>query len=435
MTQTIDGLLVGRGIRRAGNSAKRALFTTPRPGRGYFAKPGVVLAYPGAEPSLASCWSCTGGTAEEDPGRYVFGYGESPVGYKVTKETGNDAVTAVHEPVAALDPRPNTWAWNDGPTGCFLRFHVYLHEGEGASSWTHIRELRVTLSSGTPSLYWTIDGYALRAGWNCFTVSPTSGTQAGGTFDWTSIHTVSLTAYGRSDGDNDETFAFTVGGVEFLPAPDMDVARIAVTYDGTSPDLREELAYWAQNGIRATLYVTPSLVDGEGMLSLADLRILSQTGHLIANGGYEGLQPIGDGLTERGLKGDIEQAAAWLASNGFTAGARHYAVPGGTSEWNRALEDSVSGSACDSIRLADGMPPVTLPHAPVLPAVEASDIAAMRTQIANAVADRGVLLLRFAGREADGYEWSDLEDVVADVVTAMEGDTADPRTIDELLIA
>jgi hypothetical protein len=179
-------------------------------------------------------------------------------------------------------------------------------------------------------------------GWNLWRLPKSSFSIAGGTgVDWSNVNNVQffLNAGGGAD-------TCTIGLLGALSARQ---PRIAMTFDDNHETQFSAAQTAISYGIPVTLYVIPDLVNGAGYLTTAQLTTLRDAGHLIAGHHQTELTtlPSGGQSTVAGVQ-------SWLESNGFGAGALHFAYPGG--KYNSDVLSAMSNLGMISARTISGIP-------------------------------------------------------------------------------
>jgi peptidoglycan/xylan/chitin deacetylase (PgdA/CDA1 family) len=130
--------------------------------------------------------------------------------------------------------------------------------------------------------------------------------------------------------------AYTAGNypevtVDYLAFPKKQpIANVAITFDDGKAEDFTVAQYLATRGIRATFYVITGSMNTDGFLTTAQLTQMQAWGHLIANHtSAHTYYPTS--LAPATAISELRTASNWLRDNGFSRGARIYALPGGTN--------------------------------------------------------------------------------------------------------
>lgn len=127
-------------------------------------------------------------------------------------------------------------------------------------------------------------------------------------------------------------------------------SRHAITLDdGNAADYAVAQALQARRLV-GTFYVVPSLIGTPGYLTLSQLGEIRAMGHLIANHSWSHLMWADAALTLPQRIAEVRDARAWMAANGFAAGANHFAQPGGSSQI-RSDSYGLYGAEADTWRM------------------------------------------------------------------------------------
>ena len=217
-------------------------------------------------------------------------------------------------------------------TNTVIYFRFYVHEGSGASSYTNIEDIRLYVSDSGWSNYqnlkiWdVITGWG--PGWHEMVLSPRMIAVEAGTYDacYGSVVNMRLRINLTSNTQNP-----SVSFDKIMFIPETERARYAITFDDGSSSDYKYAVYLASKGIRATFYINPGKIGTAGYLTLDQLRKMQTMGHLIANHGYSHINPRD--YTDAEFAEDVRKGAEWLVNNGFSQGAKIFAMPGGTAGW------------------------------------------------------------------------------------------------------
>ena len=121
-----------------------------------------------------------------------------------------------------------------------------------------------------------------------------------------------------------------VDSLRFVPA--LPKATYFLTFDDTPDTDLLVTAYLNSKGLKGTFFCSPSLVGTGAKLTLSELTTMQQQGHLIGNHSWTHEFLLVDDMSTGEAIESIIKATDWLNDNGFTKGARIWAVPGGTSQ-------------------------------------------------------------------------------------------------------
>ena len=156
------------------------------------------------------------------------------------------------------------------------------------------------------------------------------------------------------EGGDDVDPAITFDSLRFVELP--EVGYGIVTFDGWYEDDYRTAAYLSSKGIRGVFYGDP-LRGGYGTaghLTLQQLHDMQQAGHVIALytdftnkfRDENGENP----LTPAQALAQILAEQRWFYDNGFSEGARHIALSGGSFRWPEGFDEEVIGRYFDTIR-------------------------------------------------------------------------------------
>lgn len=150
----------------------------------------------------------------------------------------------------------------------------------------------------------------------------------------------------------------------WIPAPPR--AAYAISFDDGMDNSMILARYLYGRNVPATFFVIPNRWGTGGYLSATDLRAIQSMGHAICNHGWDHEYLVSNTLTPGTALASIRNAAAAMETAGFARGARIWAAPGGTGQWNTwtHLRSNLT-QACDLIRLTTTAPGTCLiqPHA------------------------------------------------------------------------
>jgi hypothetical protein len=346
-------------------------------------------------------------------------------------------------------------------TGTYAITNTDLRTAAGTTPYVLIRYYIPTVADGTnigaievagTSDAWTgsfraivsLSGGALKrsVGWHTEITNPSNLTVSG-SVDYSTIDVIRIKATSIGAGT---TPTIIFDSVEFLSG--LAKAKIALTFDDGKDEHYKIAAILNRYGLRGTFYIIPSKIGASGYLTLAQLREMQLDGHLIANhtythGGLAGGYEIPESGSSSAIKNDFVLASKWLYDNGFRRGARVVALPGGTAEWDGTLGAQVDFETqiapyVSQCRYTGGIGS-RLVYDPrkigvTQPGATAANLA---TDLANAIADKGVAVEIFHGwtQDAGGSNYSEAEfkTHIANVATERDQGDIDVITMDELM--
>jgi peptidoglycan/xylan/chitin deacetylase (PgdA/CDA1 family) len=189
--------------------------------------------------------------------------------------------------------------------------------------------------------YFSTDGYWVET-WRI----PELMSHVVGTCD---LAAVDLIRVGSTLASANNAHEYVIDDISFFTRATRTPRHCIVLDDGKSTAF-QVACYMAAKGVRATFYVIPSYVGRSAFMTLAQLKELQAMGHLIANHSYAHLEWSTGPMTLAARVADILDGSKWLEDNGFARGARHFALPGGTANWD-ATGMSVMGTYCDTLRI------------------------------------------------------------------------------------
>lgn len=372
------------------------------------------------------------GVKANDTVNYIASLGSTKQSVMLTGNGVNTSATLTHDYGSVQDFR----AGADSPL-MKLRFYIYEGTPGTVTEWAGLEYIRLTIGDNGLSNKFkfqiTNTGTNLHAGWNEVIVTPAMWIEEAGSPAWNAIQDVSIVA--KQVAANDTT-SVTFDHIEFF-AP-MDKALFGFVFDDGTDGMYEVAAYLTSKGLRATFYIVPSFIGESGYLTLAQLKLIREMGHLIANHSWSHPYWITDSQTTDQMIEEIRHAAEWMCDNGFAEGARLFALPGGTMEWDWDGLYDLLGRYVDQIRLTGSFGYGSTGIAPIRPDLlfcsSWDSTANAGISLTNIVADKTMAIALFHHELVGGtYTQADLESLIDDVVTQRDAGNIDVVTVDELL--
>ncbi len=234
----------------------------------------------------------------------------------------------------------------------FIKVRLFIHEGTsgGVDDFATIDTITLQVSNtafanwGQAELLDKDVGNGISPGWWTFIVTPEQFTDGGGGGeDFTDVDIISIKMITTV---STSTVAITIDSVEFLPS--LRKPLYMFTMDDGQDGCYEMASYLASKGIRGTFYIVPSLIGTSGYLTLAQLKEMHASGHLIANHGWNHINFKTSTDTQK--VESVTVATEWLCNNGFADGSRIFAAPFGG--WDYTNTELLLGRYIDSLRLA-----------------------------------------------------------------------------------
>jgi len=280
-------------------------------------------------------------TKAADTDNYLCSAAATPQAMKCTKQSGG---------TSSFTTKTITET-NLANTLVYVRF--YVHEGSGSSSYDKISAIYLIVGDSTFSNYQMMllveSGYITGPGWYERIIAPKMDGMDAGTYSLCWEHVTKLRVRVNSAG-NDDTPAVTWDKIMFIPH--LAQPQCAINLDDGFDDDYKFAAYLSAKGIRGTFFIIPSKIGTSGYLTLEQLHQIHSAGHLIANHGWSHKCLKTDNLSTAEFIEEVTKATDWMCTNGFSDGARIFALPGGTANWEDGFNSIYRERWFDLLRLS-----------------------------------------------------------------------------------
>ncbi len=272
-----------------------------------------------------AAWTVGGGTGviSADAANWLTAAG-TPQSVKLAANGTSVSTRMLHTPAAALNM-----------AGCRVRLRFYVHAGTGGADPTRIKYIQLRIwstSSAVGYAYYkiwdpeAISGVYHGPGWYQTEATIPLPSAGDGAINYSAIVGMWLMHANTSAAD---TVAITYDALEFWPIVPAAQNKpvVCITLDDANSRQHQLAAYAAAKGVPLTHFISPSLLGTGGKLTLDQCVLFRQLlGNLVANHGWAHAYWF-----ETVNLADYLRGAEWLAANGFSDGARIFAVPGGTA--------------------------------------------------------------------------------------------------------
>lgn len=293
----------------------------------------------------ASDWTAVGGVASDDTDIVIT---SNNVPISAVRMTGNGS---------SSDLRATRTTTYNSIENSHIYVRFYIHPGTGNSDPAQISALNLFLSDGTAFTNHMILGmfgqsFESTTGWHEYSASLDNVPMQGGgdrATLYSDFDTIRLTAI---TPNANQTIKITYDTIAFYP--EMIKPKHAITFDDGRSNDYNLAAYMNSKGIRGTFYIIGDLVGTADRLTVEQLTRMQEMGHLIANHGWTNFNWETDNLTDEQLRIEITRMTEWMCANGFTRGARIFALPSGTGALPQGGRDDFY-KYYDQIRLTDGL--------------------------------------------------------------------------------
>jgi peptidoglycan/xylan/chitin deacetylase (PgdA/CDA1 family) len=322
---------------------------------------------------------------------------------------------------------------NLSDTLVYVRF--YVHEGSGASSYENISTIRLFVGDSDFSNYQIMSlaesGYITAPGWYERVIAPKLGDMEAGTYSSCWEHVEKLRV--RVDTvDSDDTPVVTWDKIMFVPQ--LAQSRYAITFDDGFDDDYDFAAYLSAKGIRGTFFIIPSKVGTSGRLTLEQLHRMQKAGHLIANHSWSHKSLKVDNLTDAEFIEEITKATDWMCANGFTDGARIFALAGGTANWEDGFNDIYKNRWFDQLRLSTTCHDAGFFDATMHWTLSFDNATTAESKV-NKLTDAGTIMVTgwHSMSEGTSFTWADWKTHVDNVAAKRDAGNLDVVTMADLL--
>jgi len=362
-------------------------------------------------------------TKSADTDNYLCSAATIPQAMKCAKQTGGTS-SFTTKTIAEVD-LSNTLV--------YVRF--FVHEGSGASSYENISSIRLFVSDSSFSNYQMMvlvdSGYITGPGWYERIIAPKMGDMEAGTYAscWEHVEKIRV----RIDSMNsDETPAVTWDKIMFIPH--LAQPKYSITLDDGFDDDYKFAAYLSTKGIRGTFFIVPSKVGTSGYLTLEQLHKIHSTGHLIANHSWSHKSLKTDNLTYDEFIQEIARAIDWMCANGFAEGARIFALPGGTSNWDESFNNIYRNRWFDQLRLSITCHDVGF-FDPTIQWINSFDDTTTAESQVNKVINAGTIMVTawHSANEGTSFNWADWKTHIDNVAAKRDAGNLDVVTMADLL--
>ncbi len=362
-------------------------------------------------------------TKAADTDNYLCSAAATPQAMKCTKQTGD---------TSSYTTKTITEA-NLANTLVQVRF--YVHEGSGSTSYDKISTISLIVGDSTFSNYQMMklveSGYITGPGWYERVIAPKMGEMDAGSYPLCWEHGAKLRVRVDSAG-SDDTPAVTWDKIMFIPH--LAQPQYAVTLDDGFDDDYKFAAYLSAKEIRGTFFIIPSKIGTSGYLTLEQLRKIHNAGHLIANHGWGHKCLKTDNLTAAEFIAEITKATDWMSANGFADGARIFALPGGTTNWEDGFNSIYRERWFDLLRLSTTSHDVGF-FDPTIQWINSFDDTTSAESQVNKVTNAGTVMITgwHSVNEGTSFTWADWKTHIDNVAAKRDAGNLDVVTMADLL--
>ncbi len=362
-------------------------------------------------------------TKSADTVNYLCSAATTPQAMKCTKQSGGTS-SFTTKTISEAD-LSNTLV--------YVRF--YIHEGSGASSYENISSIRIFVSDSAFSNYQILllvdSGYITGSGWYERIVAPKMGDMEAGTYTSCWEHVEKIRVRIDTTG-SDDTPAVTWDKIMFIPH--LVQPKYSIALDDSFDEDYKFAAYLSAKGIRGTFFIVPSKIGTSGYLTLEQLHQINNAGHLIANHSWSHKSLKTDNLTSAEFIEEITKATDWMCANGFVDGARIFALPGGTTNWEDSLNNVYRNRWFDQLRLSTTCHDVGF-FDPTLQWTNSFDDTATAESQVNKVINAGTIIVTgwHSANEGTSFTWADWKTHIDNVVAKRDAGNLDVVSMADLL--
>jgi peptidoglycan/xylan/chitin deacetylase (PgdA/CDA1 family) len=354
-------------------------------------------------------------TKAADTTNYICSQASTPQSMKCTKQSGGTS-SFTTKTITEID-LANTLV--------YARF--YVHEGSGASSWDKISVISLIVGDSTFSNYQMMK----LVGWHKRIIAPKMGSMDAGTYSACWEHVTKLRVRVDSAG-SDDTPAVTWDKIMFIPH--LAQPQYAIALDDGFDDDYKFAAYLSAKGIRGTFFIIPSKIGTSGYLTLEQLHQIHNAGHLVANHSWSHKYLKTDNLTAAELIEEITKATDWMCANGFADGARMFALPGGTANWEDGFNHIYRERWFDQLRLSTTCHDVGF-FDPTIQWINSIDDTTTAESQVNKVINAGTIVITawHSANEGTSYTWANWKTHIDNVAAKRDAGNLDVVTMADLL--
>ena len=362
-------------------------------------------------------------TKSADTDNYLCSAAATPQAMKCTKQSGA-ASSFTTKTITEID-LTNTLV--------YVRF--YVHEGSGSSSYEKIDKLDIIIGDSTFSnsqnLLLIDSNNITGPGWYERIIAPKMGTMSSGTYEGCWGFVAKLRVRIHSTG-SDDTPAVTWDKIMFIPH--LAQPQYAIALDDGFDDDYKFAAYLSAKGIRGTFFIIPSKIGTSGNLTLEQLHQIHNAGHLVANHSWSHKYLKTDNLTEAELIEEITKATDWMCANGFADGARIFALPGGTTNWEEEFNNIYKNRWFDQLRLSTTCHDVGFFDPTIQWTNSFDDTTTAESQV-NKVINAGTIMVTgwHSVNEGTSFTWANWKTHIDNVAAKRDAGSLDIVTMADLL--
>lgn len=326
--------------------------------------------------------------------------------------------------------------WGD-VTNSHIYFRFYVHDGTGTANPDQITNISIRLADTSVTNWITRNLFTWNpltdyAGWHEQTLAldllSVSGAGARATL-LAGIDNLKIIVKTASDADSTVSVTFDlIAIISALTQP-----KYMFTFDdGQNTDFKYA-AYLHSQGLRGTFYVQGGRIGTGSYLTMDQLHRMQDMGHLIANHGWVGFDYQTDSTTDDQLRIELTRTTELLCANGFSAGARLFALPNGSPTQTEALWDK-HYKYWDSMRVTETAE-IAVPGvwATGLVSVDSNnDTTEAATALTNAIAGNTIAVSLWHTLQDPGeFTFANWKTHVAAVLAEQQAGTIDVITMDE----
>jgi peptidoglycan/xylan/chitin deacetylase (PgdA/CDA1 family) len=362
-------------------------------------------------------------TKAADTTNYICSQASTPQSMKCTKQSGGTS-SFTTKTITEID-LTNTLV--------YVRF--YVHEGSGVSSYDKISAIYLVVGDSTFSNYQMMliveSGYITGPGWYERIIAPKMGNMDAGTYSLCWEHVTKLRIRVDSSGSAD-TPSVTWDKIMFIPH--LTQPQYAISLDDAFDDDYKFAAYLSAKGIRGTFFIIPSKIGTSGYLTLEQLHQIHNAGHLIANHSWSHKCLKTDNLTSAEFIEEITKATDWMCANGFADGARMFALPGGTTNWEDGFNHIYRERWFDLLRLSTTCHDVGFFDPTIQWTNSIDDTTTAESQV-NKVINAGTIVITawHSANEGTSYTWANWKTHIDNVAAKRDAGNLDVVTMADLL--
>jgi peptidoglycan/xylan/chitin deacetylase (PgdA/CDA1 family) len=364
-------------------------------------------------------------TKSADTDNYLCSAATTPQAMKCTKQSG--VVSSFTTKTITEIDLTNTLV--------YVRF--YVHEGSSGSSYEKIDKLDIIVGDstfGNSQNLLLVDSNSITGpGWYERIIAPKMGTMSLGTYEGCWGFVSKLRVRIHSIG-SDDTPAVTWDKIMFIPH--LTQPKYAIALDDSFNDDYKFAAYLSAKGIRSTFFIIPSKIGTSGYLTLEQLHWMHNAGHLIANHSWSHKNLKTDNLTVAEFIEEVTKATDWMCANGFADGARIFALPGGTTNWDEGFNSIYKDRWFDQLRLSATCHDVGFFEATIQWTNSFDDTAIAESEV-NKVIDAGTIMVTgwHSGNAGTSYTWANWKTHIDNVAAKRDAGNLDVVTMAGLLSA